>query len=407
MLLLLDNCEHLLDACGTMVVELLAACPHLTILATSREPLGVPGELSWRVPSLSLADEAIELFADRARRARPDFVVDEDNTRAGRKRSARAWMACRWRSSLPQHGFGRCRCPRSSTACMTGSGLLTGRRAHRGAPPADAARLGGLVACAAHRARTGPVPPPGGIRRRVRSRRRPGRRRQQRGRRRYQLLDQLSLLVDKSLVVASKRAPTRAGMRYRLLETVRQYAQEKLGESGEADDVRTRHRDYYTATAADLRIAAGRRTTTLMRLGAKPRSTTCGPRSRGAGRIPTLETALRLSVVVAAVLVDAAAASGKALAGFDAILTDERSARRVAPAVWVRAVADHSTLAGWVAVPANLDRAQEALAVARELDDPALIARAARSACGMLSLLQRRGGRALLRRGDRSGPRGR
>ncbi len=80
MLLLLDNCEHLLDACGAMVVELLATCPQLTILTTSREPLGVPGELSWRVPSLSLADEAIELFADRARRARPDFVVSEDNT---------------------------------------------------------------------------------------------------------------------------------------------------------------------------------------------------------------------------------------------------------------------------------------------------------------------------------------
>ena len=46
MLLLLDNCEHLLDACGTLIVELLGACPHLTMLATSREPLGVPGELA-------------------------------------------------------------------------------------------------------------------------------------------------------------------------------------------------------------------------------------------------------------------------------------------------------------------------------------------------------------------------
>ena len=54
--------------------------PQLTVVATSREPLGVPGELSWRVPSLSLADEAIELFTDRARRARPDFVASEDNT---------------------------------------------------------------------------------------------------------------------------------------------------------------------------------------------------------------------------------------------------------------------------------------------------------------------------------------
>src|SRR4051812_44254167 len=78
-LLVLDNCEHLLDACGAMVVELLAACPQLRILTTSREPLGVPGELSWRVPSLPLADEAIELFSDRARRARTDFVVGEHN----------------------------------------------------------------------------------------------------------------------------------------------------------------------------------------------------------------------------------------------------------------------------------------------------------------------------------------
>jgi predicted ATPase len=78
-LLLLDNCEHLLDACGTLVIELLGACPNLTILTTSREPLAVPGELSWRVPSLPLADEAVELFSDRARHVRPEFVVGEDN----------------------------------------------------------------------------------------------------------------------------------------------------------------------------------------------------------------------------------------------------------------------------------------------------------------------------------------
>src|SRR5262249_20225635 len=66
---------------------------------------------------------------------------------------------------------------------------------------------------------------------------------------RYQVLDQLSLLVDKSLVVAEN---TSGATRYRLLETVRQYALEKLGESGEADAVRSHHRDYYTAMAALL-----------------------------------------------------------------------------------------------------------------------------------------------------------
>ena len=67
MLILLDNCEHLLDSTAELIVALLGACPALTRLTTSREPIGVTGEVSWRVPSLSLADEAIELFSDRAR----------------------------------------------------------------------------------------------------------------------------------------------------------------------------------------------------------------------------------------------------------------------------------------------------------------------------------------------------
>ena len=82
MLVVLDNCEHLLDASAELVVALLGAAPGLTVLATSREPIGVAGEVSWRVPSLSLADEAIELFADRARHARPDFAVTDDNAAA-------------------------------------------------------------------------------------------------------------------------------------------------------------------------------------------------------------------------------------------------------------------------------------------------------------------------------------
>src|SRR6201997_1004453 len=64
MLVVLDNCEHLLDASAELVVALLGGAPGLTLLATSREPIGVAGEVSWRVPSLSLAEEAIELFID-------------------------------------------------------------------------------------------------------------------------------------------------------------------------------------------------------------------------------------------------------------------------------------------------------------------------------------------------------
>jgi class 3 adenylate cyclase len=77
MLMVLDNCEHLLDAIASLAAELLAACPGLQLLATSREPASVPGEVTFLVPSLSLADEALELFADRARRVRPDFTVTE------------------------------------------------------------------------------------------------------------------------------------------------------------------------------------------------------------------------------------------------------------------------------------------------------------------------------------------
>ncbi|MBV8995250.1 MAG: hypothetical protein JO287_16485 [Pseudonocardiales bacterium] len=87
-LVVLDNCEHLLAACAGFVDTLLRACPSLTILTTSRSPLGVPGEITWRVPSMSLPTEpalqpieslrqfdAVSLFIDRALQVRPDFAV--------------------------------------------------------------------------------------------------------------------------------------------------------------------------------------------------------------------------------------------------------------------------------------------------------------------------------------------
>lgn len=87
-LLVLDNCEHLVDACADLVAELLRRCPHLRILATSREPLDVDGEQVWRVPSLSLpasdasperilASEAAQLLEVRGRAVRPELTFDE------------------------------------------------------------------------------------------------------------------------------------------------------------------------------------------------------------------------------------------------------------------------------------------------------------------------------------------
>lgn len=98
-LLLLDNCEHLLDACAHLSAKLLAACPGLRLLATSREPLGVPGEGVWSVPPLSLAapqpwrgpaaaadsldayrqSEAVQLFLVRARTQQPSFELTTEN----------------------------------------------------------------------------------------------------------------------------------------------------------------------------------------------------------------------------------------------------------------------------------------------------------------------------------------
>jgi predicted ATPase/DNA-binding CsgD family transcriptional regulator/Tfp pilus assembly protein PilF len=92
MLLILDTCEHQVGDCATLVQLLLARCPWLRIIATSREPLRVRGETVWRVPPLDLppddlaagvdlaAHEAVQLFAARAAGARPGFVLTQDNT---------------------------------------------------------------------------------------------------------------------------------------------------------------------------------------------------------------------------------------------------------------------------------------------------------------------------------------
>ena len=88
LLLVLDNCEHLVAACAQLAERLLQRCPHLQILATSREPLGLAGEVTWRVPSLQLPEpdarptaaalgevEAVRLFVERARATQPRFTL--------------------------------------------------------------------------------------------------------------------------------------------------------------------------------------------------------------------------------------------------------------------------------------------------------------------------------------------
>ena len=248
MLMLLDNCEHLLDASAEMITGLLGACPALTLLTTSREPIGVAGEVSWRVPSLSLADEAIELFSDRARRTKPEFRITADNANT-------VTEICRRLDGLPlaiELAAARVRALslteirdslHDTFRLLTGGARTSVRRQQTLRASVDwshallsepeqvlfrrlAVFFGGFDVDAAQSvAGNGDVE-------------------------RYQVLDQLTLLVDKSLVVADDNPHSTT--RYRLLETVRQYAQEKLGESREGDAVRARHRDHYTAVAALL-----------------------------------------------------------------------------------------------------------------------------------------------------------
>ena len=149
-----------------------------------------------------------------------------------------------------------------------------------------------------------------------------------------------------------------ASMRYRLLETVRQYSLEKLAASGEADGVRNRHRDYYQAVATRLQSeshAAMERHTP----GLRSRWTISGPRMRGEPRKRRIRDGTRTGIRAAAALAergDSARAPWK-----EAVFSDERYRdEQLTPAVRVAAVADASQLAVWPAAPASLERAVRA-----------------------------------------------
>ncbi|HUO39073.1 MAG TPA: LuxR C-terminal-related transcriptional regulator, partial [Mycobacterium sp.] len=193
-------------------------------------------------------------------------------------------------------------------------------------------------------------------------------------------LDQLTLLVDKSLVVAED---INGRTRYRLLETVRQYAAEKLGESGEADIVRTRHRDHYMSMASLVDTPA--RTGHQQRLEQVEteidnlRTAFAWSRENS-----DFERALQLASSLQP-LWHARGPLAEGLAWFDAVFAEEKTHHyEVAAAVRARALADAAELDALLAHPARMDQAQQALAIARELDDPALVARAL-TACGSIA----------------------
>ncbi len=381
MLVVLDNCEHLLDASAELVVALLGAAPQLTLLATSREAIGVAGEVGWRVPSLSLDDEALELFTDRARHARCGFAVTDDN-------AATVGEICRRLDGVPlaiELAAARVRALSPAEILeslhdrfrlLTGGARTAVRRQQTLRASVDwshalltepervlfrrlAAFVGGFDFDAAQAVAAG-----GDVER-------------------YQVLDQLTLLVDKSLVVADDSGER---TRYRLLETVRQYALEKLGESGEADALRARHRDYYTASAALLDAPTGGDYELRVE-----QANTEIDNLRAAFGWSRENSDIELTLTLASSLQPLWESRGRLLEGlvwFDAALADlDAHHSGVAPAVRARALADRAMLAIRVGAAESLDNAQQALAIAREIDDPALLARAL-TACGYPAITQ-------------------
>ena len=258
-LLLLDNCEHLIDACAGLSDSLLAACPRLHILASSREALGITGEVAYRVPSLATADpdhlpppadlarvEAVRLFAERAAAVRPGFELAESNAPAVAQivkrldgiplaielaaARAKTLSARQIAQRLDDRfrlltGGSRTALPRQQTLRATidwSYDLL----------PEPERRLfcrlavfrGGWTLEAAEAVCAGPDLTGFGNLSGL------------------DVLDLLGHLVDKSLVMVEDRD---GEARYSRLETIRQYGCEKLLESGEGERVRQRHLDYF------------------------------------------------------------------------------------------------------------------------------------------------------------------
>jgi|SRR5579859_927330 len=259
MLLLLDNCEHLIAACAELAERLLSGCPHLTLLATSREALDILGEMIWPVPALTLPDaqaeraiqsvnqfESVHLFAERATALQPEFELTTETMAvvaqicrrldgmplaielaAARVRmlsveDIAGWLENRFelltagsRTALPRHQTLRAAIDWSYDL-LAGPEQALFRRV--------AIFAGGFTLEAAEA-----VCNFGDLQR-------------------SQVLDLVGRLVDKSLVVADS-ARGAGPRRYRLLETVREYARQKLEDAGEAGLAQERHLEFYAAFA--------------------------------------------------------------------------------------------------------------------------------------------------------------
>ena len=245
-LIVLDNCEHLAATVADLAERLLAGCPALAILATSREPLGVEGECSWPVPPLSWPD-AVRLFEQRAQLVRPSFQVSEGNADTVRQ-------ICRRLDGLPlaiELAAARMRILSAAQlaerlddlfAVLTGGARSAPRRHQELRATLDwsyelltaderavfrrlAIFSGGFTLAAAEQVAAGD-----GIAAR-------------------DILDLLTRLADKSLLRVDQGSH---GAHYQLLTTIRDYATERLTEAGEAEPLRRAHLRYFTALAEEI-----------------------------------------------------------------------------------------------------------------------------------------------------------
>jgi predicted ATPase/DNA-binding SARP family transcriptional activator len=249
MLLVFDNCEHLVDRVAAVVEQILGQCASVSVLATTREALGIPGETTWLVPPLE-PTEAEQLFAERARAVLPIFAIEPHNAADVARICARLdgmplaiELAAARVKVLSVHQIAE-RLSDAFSLLASGSRTLPRHRTLRATIDWSwrlisaeeqvvfrrLAVFAGSFSLDAANAICGTDSQP--------------------------VLDLLSSLVDKSLVVSERSA---GKARYRLLETVRQFASEKLDEAGERDALSERHASFYLALAeeAEPRLFAG------------------------------------------------------------------------------------------------------------------------------------------------------